>query len=44
MAEQISYEDFSKVDIRLGKIIKVEDFPGLITPSKSTVQIGDKLR
>jgi tRNA-binding protein len=23
----ITYEDFAKVDIRLGKIVKVEDFP-----------------
>lgn len=27
MTKIISYEDFEKVDIRLGKIIDVQDFP-----------------
>lgn len=24
----ITYDDFEKVDIRVGKVIEVEDFPG----------------
>lgn len=30
---QISYEDFDKVDMRVGKLIKVEDFPEARNPS-----------
>jgi tRNA-binding protein len=30
---QISYEDFEKVDIRVGKVIHVEDFPRARKPS-----------
>ena len=29
----ITYEDFEKVDIRLGKIIEVNDFPGARKPA-----------
>lgn len=27
MSDQIQYEDFAKIDIRVGKVINVEDFP-----------------
>ncbi|HEY4694761.1 MAG TPA: tRNA-binding protein [Candidatus Nanoarchaeia archaeon] len=29
----VNYEDFAKVDIRLGKVVKVEDFPEAKKPS-----------
>jgi len=39
---QISYEDFDKVDIRVGKVIKVEDFPEARKPLyKITADFGD---
>ncbi len=40
----ISYEDFEKVDIRLGKIVKVEDFPEARNPSyKLQIDFGPKV-
>ncbi|WP_228059886.1 tRNA-binding protein [Plectonema radiosum] len=39
---QISYEDFEKVEIRVGKIIKVEDFPrAKKTAYKVWIDFGD---
>lgn len=52
----ITYKDFEKVDIRVGKVIEVEDFGPeigikssgggwvLITPAKQSVKLGDKLK
>ncbi len=31
--KQISYDYFKKVDIRVGKIIKIEDFPNALNPA-----------
>ena len=39
---QISYDDFSKVDIRVGRIVNVEDFPKARNPAfKIWVDLGE---
>lgn len=41
---EINYDDFTKVDARVGKIIEVEDFPRAKNPSyKVTVDFGHEI-
>ena len=44
MSDTITYDDFTKVDIRVGKIIEVEDFPRARVPSyKIKVDFGSEI-
>ncbi len=41
---QISFEDFNKIDIRVGRVVKVEDFPEAKKPLyKITVDFGQDI-
>ena len=40
----ITYEDFEKIDIRLGKVIEVKDFPEAKKPAyKLTIDLGEEI-
>ena len=42
MADTISFEDFTKVDLRVGTIIEVNDFPEARNPAyQLTIDFGD---
>ncbi len=42
MHDTITFEDFTKVDLRIGTIIEVEDFPEARNPAyKLTIDFGD---
>ena len=44
MKQQITYEDFEKVDIRVGKVVNVEDFPEAKKPAyKLTIDFGSEI-
>lgn len=42
MAQTITFEDFTKVDLRIGTIIEVQDFPEARNPAyQLTIDFGD---
>lgn len=42
--DKISFEDFSKIDLRLGKIKKIEYIPNLNKVYKAEVDLGSEKR
>ncbi|MDD5012274.1 MAG: methionine--tRNA ligase subunit beta [Candidatus Nanoarchaeia archaeon] len=44
MKPEISYEDFEKLDLRVGEIIEVEDIAGADKLYKLTINIGEETR
>ncbi len=42
--EVISYDDFSKLDIRVGKVISTEPIPGKSKIIKGTIDLGEEQR
>lgn len=42
--EAISYDDFSKLDIRVGKVISTEPIPGKSKIIKGTIDLGEEQR
>ena len=44
MDKTISYTDFAKVDMRVGKVVDVQDFPEAIKPAyKLTIDFGQEI-
>jgi tRNA-binding protein len=44
MSEKISFEEFQKIDMRVGKIISVEGFPNAKKPAyKLTIDFGEEI-
>ena len=41
---EISYDDFSKIDLRVAKIKSAENIPGKSRILKGTISLGDELR
>jgi methionyl-tRNA synthetase len=41
---EVPYEDFAKLELKIGKIIQVEDIPGSNKLLKLTVDFGDEKR
>lgn len=42
--QEITYEDFAKVDIRVGKIVEIEDFPEAHKPAyQLKIDFGEKI-
>ncbi|VVB82438.1 Methionine--tRNA ligase [uncultured archaeon] len=44
MKSEISYEDFEKLDLKVGEIIKVEEIPKADKLYKLTIDIGEETR
>jgi tRNA-binding protein len=44
MVEQITYEDFRKVDMRVGRVVEIDDFPEAKKPSyKMRIDFGPEI-
>ena len=44
MSDQIAFDDFLRVEMRVGRVLTVEDFPEARKPAwKLTIDFGDEL-